>query len=563
MSLTGSFTGKDLLVTWNRNSANDVPGIVFRDYEVSVIVDSVILRVEYVTEPSFIYYYDDMVADQGERPSREVRIEVCERDTFLRKSEPAAAIFTNPAPTAPAFTLTPTFSDIVVNMTKSDDADVDGYMVFRDEDNNFTASANNIVYKGRNNQFTDSDLNEETTYWYRVAAYDLFDDSIEGATTSGALSSELIELDFTINEYDFIDLEFDVDANNNIEWSSFDVVIRAGNDVETRNVDGGDVQWTSGTLILFYDPETNEIDSDTNLAAIYGGEPRRRVVATYDGDILRDGTSKPIINGADIIAQTIGATQIVAGSIGTNQLAAQAVTADKVTTSNLLTTSAQIANGIITTAKIDDLAVTNGKIANLAVSSGKIENAAITTAKIDDLAITSAKIAGTIESDDFESGPDGTGWRIQKNGAAEFGTLALRENAITNFFVATRVGNHDVTSGWTTELSLPITSTEETFYFFLNLTAVGIRDGFFRLVRGDDVVLWESEGFWLGEGFYFYTSGFNTFSVYYSYPAPYSFSVVNDSIPSGDHTINLQSRQTGGQSRVTRNVTLIALETKR
>lgn len=39
---------------------------------------------------------------------------------------------------------------------------------------------------------------------------------------------------------------------------------------------------------------------------------------------------------------------------------------------------------------------------------------------------------GTLQSSEFVSGTNGVGWRIRSNGSAEFGTLALRENALTN-----------------------------------------------------------------------------------------------------------------------------------
>lgn len=50
-------------------------------------------------------------------------------------------------------------------------------------------------------------------------------------------------------------------------------------------------------------------------------------------------------------------------------------------------------------------------------------------ANIENGAIGSAQIAGTLQSDNFVQGS--AGWRIQKTGEAEFGTLALRQNAIT------------------------------------------------------------------------------------------------------------------------------------
>ena len=107
------------------------------------------------------------------------------------------------------------------------------------------------------------------------------------------------------------------------------------------------------------------------------------------------------------------------------------VTATQLATVNLITQTAQIANGIVTNAKIADATIQGAKIADATITSAKIENAAITSAKIGDAQITSAKIADTIQSTNFVSGPTGSGWRIQMNGDAEFGTLSLRQNAVT------------------------------------------------------------------------------------------------------------------------------------
>ena len=110
------------------------------------------------------------------------------------------------------------------------------------------------------------------------------------------------------------------------------------------------------------------------------------------------------ISADAIAANAITADKIQAGAIQSDKIAANAITAGLLAAAGVITTSAQIENGIITNAKI--------------------ENGAITTAKIGDAEITNAKIAGVINSTDFVAGA--SGWKIDKNGAAEFNNATFR-----------------------------------------------------------------------------------------------------------------------------------------
>ena len=106
---------------------------------------------------------------------------------------------------------------------------------------------------------------------------------------------------------------------------------------------------------------------------------------------------------------------------------------------------------LIDTQHITDLAVTEAKIGSLAVTTAKVDDAAITTAKIGNLEVTDAKIdtltaakitAGTInsetiilgtsggdgiiESDNFVTGPGGSGFQIRGDGVAELNEVTVR-----------------------------------------------------------------------------------------------------------------------------------------
>ncbi|SDW78500.1 phage tail protein [Roseicitreum antarcticum] len=94
-------------------------------------------------------------------------------------------------------------------------------------------------------------------------------------------------------------------------------------------------------------------------------------------------------------------------------------------------------------------------IGDAVIRSANIGLAEITTANIADATITSAKIAGGIESDNYTPGPDGSGWAIYRGGFAQFGTLALRENAAT-FVASVQRASYDTTAVWVDILSVSV-----------------------------------------------------------------------------------------------------------
>ena len=361
ITTAATFGGKDLEVEWTRNAANDIPGIVFKDYEVEFYVGASLKKTITTTALKATYYYDDMIADQGANPSRVIDVKIRERDSLHRIGADATRTFSNPTPTAPAFALNPGFSTMYINITPTSDLDLVGYYVFRGTTTGFTPNLASVIYKGSSPSYTDSALTVGDTYFYRVAAYDLFDDSIATVTISGELSDAPLTVEGTIVSFSFEGLEFSESANV-VTWTSGTVYEQADTTVTTTTITGGNDTWTSGTLYFFWDPVAAIIDSSTNLANVYQNGETRRIVATYDGTVLREGTNKPIFDGADIIAGTIGATQVV--------------------TSGLITNTAQIANAVIESANILDATITGAKILDATITSAKIGNAEITGAKI-------------------------------------------------------------------------------------------------------------------------------------------------------------------------------------
>lgn len=376
------FTGKDLKIEWERASENNVPGIVFYRYLVDFYVDGELVRSDTTSNTTYTYYYDDMVTDQGvDFPSRTITFQIREQVPTLQTSTVAERVFNNPSPNAPNVEIWPGFETAVLDMTPPDDPDIAGYMVFRSTNSGFTASESTRVYEGPDPSFIDAGLAENTQLYYRVAAYDLFDKRISQLNIGPEIDTKTISVTGKIIDYKFENINFSV-SGQTVFWSSGRVIQIIEDQTTTFNVGSGSATRSSGTLYIYFNPQTTRLESSNNLATIFQGGTGRRIVASFNGSSLTEGTISPIINGADILANTIGATQLVS--------------------SNVITNSAQIANGIIRNANIGNSQVTNAKIANAAINNAKlstasvdninIRNGAINSAKIQDGSITNAKI---------------------------------------------------------------------------------------------------------------------------------------------------------------------------
>ena len=96
-------------------------------------------------------------------------------------------------------------------------------------------------------------------------------------------------------------------------------------------------------------------------------------------------------------------------------------------------TAGIIAAGAVSASAIQAGAVTADKINvnSLSAISANLGSIQVGSANIADGAIGSAKISNVIQSDSFVSGPSGAGWRIQKDGVAEFNNVIIRRTIQT------------------------------------------------------------------------------------------------------------------------------------
>lgn len=386
-----SFTGKDLNIIWSNNPSNDnSSGEVIRDYQIEVF-DSLnnLLRTEYSVDTNYTYTFTKNEADGG--PRRTINITIKGRDSKNKLTSGISATFTNPAPnTVTATILGRLDGGMFINIDPVFDLDLSGYIVWRGTSTGFTINDASRVYIGNSPIITLDDGLPNTTYYFKIAAYDAFssDPSTLNLTTElSANTGGQVDLK-TITFSDLIITPNDP-STNSVSWQAFTAESVENNVTQTTNVLAGNAAWTSGILYLYFLDGDTTLNTTTNIVNAVGKD--KRIVAQYKGgtDLIINETGY-FIDGGRIIASTIGAAQLVTGTAvitETAQIADAIITGAKIGTATIV--DANIANAAITTAKIADAAITTAKIGNAQIQSANIADLTVDTIKIKDGAITS------------------------------------------------------------------------------------------------------------------------------------------------------------------------------
>ncbi len=171
--------------------------------------------------------------------------------------------------------------------------------------------------------------------------------------------------------------------------------------------------------------------------------------AIQNGAITNAKIGDLAVDTAKISDAAITTAKIGNLAVTTAKIADANITSAKIADANI--TTAKIADANITTAKIADANITNAKIANAAINAAKIEDATITTAKIADGQITNAKIGDTIQSNNYS--PGGAGWRILKDGSAEFNGPVISRNIVVASGTASVFNTRTYLSGATIDIN--------------------------------------------------------------------------------------------------------------
>lgn len=392
MALVGDFAGKDLKVSWTRNPANDDTTAITYDYGVDIYVNSTLVHTARTENTEYTYYYDDMMEDQNQSPSRVCEVRVSERSTFLVESADAIATFTNPKPTAPNFTVSAVTGQIILEIddTNINDTDLAGFFVYRSTSSQAILDPLNIIYTGPERNIIDTQIAPNTTYYYQVVAFDMFDNNPLNYTafTQQSVTSTADTLEGAPS-YKSTSLDFYKVSTNTIGWNA-GTAYRAGNLTnQSKPIPAGTYTWTSGAVYLYFDWASGAVLNTTSLATAL--QPDTILLAKYTGgNNIHNGTKDIIYDGNSIVAGSIGATQFIAGVV-------------------LITGTAQFANTVIANAKILDGEIT--------VSKANTANFAV-----EDLAL----FGGTLQSNNYVANT--SGWQITDLGYAEFDNVLVRNS---------------------------------------------------------------------------------------------------------------------------------------
>jgi sulfur carrier protein ThiS len=369
---TTEWTGKDVALVWDALPTdnpsepttsgfwNTVPDNFIQDYEVKIYnFGGNLRRTENVLEPRYTYTYENNVEDGAGTPSRNLRIELKMRDKFGRVSETPTVLtqIQNPVPVILGGVVDTEAGKVsVISWDESGEIDVingGGYKLWASQTSPVdTSDDDDLVYKGPNTSFSFSQSTLGVWY-YKVAAYDSFDETI---STPTQFSTTLSAGEFTA-----------------------DYPIRSG---FTWGTDSTNITWSAGTLSY----------KGTDYAISSGATTGGNQFVYWDFDNLNTtfkhaaSLSTVIADDGWVMAQNIGG--VVNESTGFKTLHAGILQADSITANG-----AQIANATIDTAQIANAAITTAKIGDAEITSAKIGNLQVKTANIEDLTVNGQKIA--------------------------------------------------------------------------------------------------------------------------------------------------------------------------
>ena len=339
-----TFYGQNISISWEFPAENAYKTDTLLDYIVKVF-DGVTEVKSYVVQPgsakggSFNYLYEMNMTDHNGTATRSVSIAVYSRDMIGDLSTATIYSYTNAAPAAPIFNLINGIGNVYVNITPVEEADVKGYRIWRSTTASFTKDNSTLVYDGPDN-YVSLAVPTSETYYYAVAAFDLF--GKDNLNISSELSGTPLSVDST--RWTMSGITFSAVANV-LSWTSGTIV---RNGTTSYSIAAGTATWTTGTMYVYFDPtvSTTVLQTTTTLAIAVGANAYPLATFTGGGSSnIKGGDGSAFINGSQVIAGTVGASQLVAGSA-------------------VITGAAQLGSAVITAAAIQDGAITNAKIGN-------------------------------------------------------------------------------------------------------------------------------------------------------------------------------------------------------
>lgn len=196
---------------------------------------------------------------------------------------------------------------------------------------------------------------------------------------------------------------------NRLSWTGGEISYGSGGGAPvTKTISAGFYDWVSGTVYIYYVPGNTAFSGTTVLATMYASSGV--LLGIYKGGTdfqLVEGKAK--IDGAMILAQTIGANQLV-----TNQA--------------VITGSAQIANAIVGNAHITELSAAKIEAGTALASSVTVSGRALSNLAASDIAVDDMTASNWVASPGLAGNTGTWGYLTNPNSTAS-GSRFLRANA--------------------------------------------------------------------------------------------------------------------------------------
>lgn len=196
-----TFTGKDAVVVWTDNPANEEVSDRLLDYVVEVwSSDGITKKNTFIVpdfEDRFVYTFAQNEADFG-TSQRSFQLKVYSRDVSGAVSVPTSAVFSNPAPFVVSLAVSSSFNFIHIRVTTAAEADLAGYLVHISTTDGFTPGPDNLYTNSTTPNILYTGPDTSLTYYIRVAAYDVFGQT--GLNYSSQYTAATTNLDEIIEE---------------------------------------------------------------------------------------------------------------------------------------------------------------------------------------------------------------------------------------------------------------------------------------------------------------------------------------------------------------------------
>lgn len=238
---------------------------------------------------------------------------------------------TPPAPPT-GFTVTPGLTSLWLSWTNPVDDDLAMIEILENTtDNSATAT---VIATAFGTSFARSGLGNEQTRYYWLRALDTSEN--KSALTPVASATTAVLPDAKRIQITGLTLTPNSPAANSVAWTSFQIAYGIpGKPSTTITVNASSAPWTAGSLYIYFVEGSNDLRSTTSVSTIFtsSGHP----IAVYRGGTdVQLATGKVVMDGANLLAGTVGAQQLVVNDA-------------------IITNSLQLKDAVITSAKILDL----------------------------------------------------------------------------------------------------------------------------------------------------------------------------------------------------------------